>query len=152
MKLPAANDYIATDFSLLANGGAPAAERAANGAEDEVTFPSPPARLLDVPGLRVWHKVDTAFLLPRTNTYFKVVSPLMYADPRCAALTHLAIKVLEDALCETAYLADVAGLHYNIWFEGRQGELLGSERLGACSACSVPVVLLTSETCKVSRD
>ena len=149
MKLPAANDYIATDFSLLADGGAPAAERAANGADDEITFPSPPALLLDVPGLRVWHKgVDNAFLLPRTNTYFKAVSPLVYADPRCAALTQLTTKVLEDALCETTYLADVAGLHYNIWFEGRQGERLGLERprVGHCCAALRCADLVESST------
>ena len=31
------------------------------------------------------------------------------------------LQLLEDALCETAYLAEVAGLHYNTWFEGRAG-------------------------------
>ena len=39
-----------------------------------------------------------------------------------AALAHLLIKLLEDALCETAYLAEVAGLHYGIWWEGGAGE------------------------------
>lgn len=38
-----------------------------------------------------------------------------YESPRAAALSHLLIKLLDDALCETAYLAEVAGLHYGIW-------------------------------------
>lgn len=41
--------------------------------------------------------------------------PCSYASPRAAALSHLLIKLLDDALCETAYLAEVAGLHYGIW-------------------------------------
>ena len=38
----------------------------------------------------------------------------MYDSPRAAAATHLLVKVLEDTLCETAYLADVAGLSYDV--------------------------------------
>ena len=36
-------------------------------------------------------------------------------DFRALHCSHLLIKLLEDALCETAYLAEVAGLHYGIW-------------------------------------
>ena len=47
-----------------------------------------------------------------------------YDSPRSTALTHCAIKLAEDALCETAYLADIAGLHYSISPEGRLGARL----------------------------
>ena len=70
---------------------------------------------------RLWHKLDATFRLPRTNSYWRLASPLTYDSARSAALSHLLLKLLEDALCETAYLADVAGLHYKTWFEGRQG-------------------------------
>jgi uncharacterized ion transporter superfamily protein YfcC len=36
---------------------------------------------------------------------------------QAAALTHLALKLLEDALNETSYLADVAGLHSCFFLE-----------------------------------
>jgi secreted Zn-dependent insulinase-like peptidase len=78
-------------------------------------FPSPPALLLDQPGLRLWHKLDCSFRQPRTNAYLRLCSTAGYASARAAALSHLTIKLLEDALCETAYLAEVAGLHYGIW-------------------------------------
>ena len=41
-------------------------------------------------------------------------SSAMYKSPAAAAITHLLLKLLEDALCETAYLADVAGLSYDV--------------------------------------
>ncbi|EFN52789.1 hypothetical protein CHLNCDRAFT_138430 [Chlorella variabilis] len=149
IALPSRNDYLPTNFDLRceeqANGGAPAAgaasigeNGAANGqqqlgpaasaaepggglAPDLAVFPSPPALLLDEPGLLVWHKLDASFRQPRTNAYLRLFSAAGYASPRAAALSHLLIKLLEDALCETAYLAEVAGLHYGIWWEGGPG-------------------------------
>ena len=110
----ASNAAAATDVAAAqrsaesASGMVPEAAVAADGVEDG-TFPSPPALLLDSPGLRLFHKLDTTFRVPRTNAYFKLVSPSTYDSPRSAALTHLVVKLLEDALCETAYAADVAG-------------------------------------------
>ncbi|GAB4823775.1 hypothetical protein N2152v2_010821 [Parachlorella kessleri] len=151
LSLPPQNSYLPTDFALVseaepgadaatsaaskaqlsigkANGhAAPAAEDSpAAGVEalslsDAAVFPTPPALVVDEPGLRLWHKLDATFRLPRTNTYWRLASPLTYDSARSAALAHLTLKLLEDALCETAYLADVAGLHYNTWFEGSQG-------------------------------
>lgn len=90
-------------------------------AAESTAFPSPPTLLLDEPGLRVWHKLDSSFRQPRTATYLRLSSAAGYASPRAAAASHLLIKLLEDALCETAYLAEVAGLHYGIWWEGGAG-------------------------------
>lgn len=97
------------------NGAAPTA------AADSAAFPSPPSLLLDAPGLRLWHKLDRSFRQPRTNAYLRLHSAAGYESPRAAALSHLLIKLLDDALCETAYLAEVAGLHYGIWWEGAAG-------------------------------
>jgi secreted Zn-dependent insulinase-like peptidase len=144
IALPPRNDYLPSDFSLrcddadaadaagaaagAANGGATAA---ADGAaapapdDDGAAFPSPPEIILEEPGLRLWHKLDRTFRLPRAAAYFRLASPAAYAAPRAAAATHLLCKLLEDALCQEAYLADVAGLHYGLWFEGQQGEEAG---------------------------
>ena len=56
---------------------------------------APPRLVCDVPGLRLWHKTDTAFRVPRANAYFLLTSPAAYDSPRAAALTHLTIKLLE---------------------------------------------------------
>lgn len=143
VQLPPRNNYIPSDFALkcevegavveeaVANDEAAAANgvsteqgvaAAAAAADDVSAFPSAPLLLLDQPGLRLWHKLDAAFRLPLANAYFRLASPAAYASPRAAAMTHLVMKLLEDSLCEEAYLADVAGLHYSLWFEGQQGE------------------------------
>ncbi len=41
-------------------------------------------------------------------------SPVAYESPAAAACTDLLVKIWADALCETAYLADVAGLQYEV--------------------------------------
>ena len=78
------------------------------------SFPTPPEMLCDEPGLRLWHKLDRQFQTPKAAAYFCLTSAAMYESPAAAAATHLLMKLLEDALCETAYLADVAGLSYDV--------------------------------------
>ena len=48
--------------------------------------------------------------------YLCITSKAAYESPRSAAMTHLTLRLAEDALCETAYLADVAGLSYDVCF------------------------------------
>lgn len=74
----------------------------------------PPALIADAPGLQVWHKLDTTFGLPKAIACLKITSNAAYESARAAAATHLALKLLEDVLCETSYLADVAGLSYDV--------------------------------------
>ena len=96
----------------LTNGSAPQHSTTADSSKaDPVT---PPDLLCNVPGLRVWHKLDRHFETPKAAAYFLLTSAAMYDSPRAAAATHLLVKVLEDTLCETAYLADVAGLSYDV--------------------------------------
>ena len=73
---------------------------------------APPALIADRPGLRLWHKLDTAFRLPRASAHFLLASPATYDSAAAAAGTHVAVALLEDVLCETTYLAEVAGLSY----------------------------------------
>jgi len=74
----------------------------------------PPALLADRPGLRLWHKLDATFRLPRASASFLLASAATYDSPAAAAATHVAVALLEDKLCETAYLAEVAGLSYEV--------------------------------------
>lgn len=64
-------------------------------APDAAIFPSPPALLLDEPGLRAWHKLDASFRQPRAAAYLRLHSAAGYASPRAAAAAHLLIKLLE---------------------------------------------------------
>lgn len=48
---------------------------------------TPPALVLDVPGLRVWHKGDNAFGTPRANAFFRLSSP-NWCGSGCALVLH----------------------------------------------------------------
>ena len=143
IALPQHNQYLPTDFELCCGDEGsdappePVSDGVANGQSAvglhepaAAAFPSPPRLLLDEPGLRVWHKLDDSFRQPRTNAQLRLYSPAGYASPRGAALSHLALKGLEDALCETAYLAEVAGLHYGLW--------CGAATAAAAAAAAAP--------------
>jgi nardilysin len=69
----------------------------------------------------VWHKIDRRFNTPRAALFLRLSSPLWSSSPATAALTHLLLKMAEDCLAEEAYLADVAGLHYDMSPEGMAG-------------------------------
>ncbi|KAG7670534.1 hypothetical protein Ndes2526B_g00294 [Nannochloris sp. 'desiccata'] len=134
LRLPPPNPYLASDFTLKCEETAQKTEYGdtievdANAAPpssfsstSSSAFPSPPSQVHATKGLSVWHKMDSTFKIPRTNAYFRISLPAAYCTPRSSAMTHLVTKILEDSLCQEAYLADVASLHYNIWFEGYQG-------------------------------
>lgn len=64
----------------------------------------------------MWHKLDSTFGMPKAVAYINITSEAAYESPRAAAATHLVLKLLEDTLCETTYLADVAGLGCDVSF------------------------------------
>lgn len=70
--------------------------------------------MLQQEGLRLWHKLDRGFRTPRAFAAFQVASAAMYDSPKAAAALSLALKLLQDALNETTYMADLAGLHYDV--------------------------------------
>ena len=74
-----------------------------------------PEILIDEPGLRLWHKLDAKFLTPRANVFCAITTTSAYDSARSAVLSSLAMKLIEDALNETSYLADVAGLHAAVY-------------------------------------
>ena len=115
LSFPPRNEFLPSEFGLRSCD---------EGEIDAVPPPHdylPPIQLIDRPGVRLWHKLDTTFKLPRALLFLRLASLDSYDSPRSAALTHLAVKLLEDALCEIAYLADVAGLRYSLSLEGRHG-------------------------------
>lgn len=73
-----------------------------------------PVKEADEPGLRLWHQLDSSFQTPRSAAYFLFATPASYASPRAAAATHLLLRLLQDSLNETTYLADVAGLEFAV--------------------------------------
>lgn len=88
----------------------------AKGADEDAVQPleEPPSLVADAPGLQIWHKLDRTFKRPIALAYLCITPRCAYDSARTAALTHLALKLLQDDVNETAYLADVAGLGYDV--------------------------------------
>lgn len=53
--------------------------------------------------------MDTRFRQPRAHCFVRLAGADPYSSPRAAAAAALWLRLVEDALNEDAYLADVAG-------------------------------------------
>ncbi|CAI5526406.1 unnamed protein product [Closterium sp. Naga37s-1] len=134
LRMPPPNEFIPTDFSLRPSSSsstaAPTATTTAtttiaaatsaaaattnisespNGTTPSVaSAPSVPRVVREEAGrCKVWYKQDDVFRSPRLNAHFALSSPHACDSPRSAALTELAVKLIEDSLNETLYLDDV---------------------------------------------
>lgn len=100
LTLPGPNAFIPTNFETY---------------KKEVETPSKRPDLIEnSPLLRLWHKKDDTFWVPRANVWILFRSPLAYATPANCVKTRLYTDLLKDSLTEYAYDAEVAGLSYNI--------------------------------------
>ncbi|KAI7866288.1 Metalloenzyme, LuxS/M16 peptidase-like protein [Spinellus fusiger] len=98
--LPATNAFIPTDFETNKE------------TVDEKT--KKPELVINTSKMRLWHKKDDTFWVPRANVCIIFRSPLAYATPSNCVKTRLFTDLLKDSLTEYAYDAEVAGLCYNI--------------------------------------
>lgn len=107
--LPDLNRYIPTDFSLRCddspNAGPPPTE-------DEITVP--PNLLIERPNLRMWHKMDRYWRVPKTHIKVALLSSKSYQTPRTMTLTRIFQRVLNDDLNSFVYDASLAGLGYRV--------------------------------------
>ncbi|KAI8074834.1 Metalloenzyme, LuxS/M16 peptidase-like protein [Gongronella butleri] len=69
--------------------------------------------------LRLWHKKDDTFWIPKTSAWLNLRSPLLHATPRHTVIAELYSRLLGDSLNEYAYNAEVAGLSYYIGYDFR---------------------------------
>jgi insulysin len=107
LKLPDLNAFIPDDFSLKCED------------PEEKTDPSmdyskqPPCLLIDRPdSLRMWHKLDRTWKVPKTSIRMHLTSPNLYRSPRTMTMARLYQKVLNDDLNSFVYDASVAGCNY----------------------------------------
>ncbi|KAI0718393.1 LuxS/MPP-like metallohydrolase [Cerioporus squamosus] len=95
--LPAPNPFIPTDLSV--NKSDPAKH---------------PVLVKRTERAQVWHKKDDQFWVPKARVRMVIKSPLAYATARHAMMTRLLVDLVEDALAEVTYDADLAGLSYSV--------------------------------------
>ncbi|OCH85237.1 LuxS/MPP-like metallohydrolase [Obba rivulosa] len=62
----------------------------------------------------LWYKADDQFWVPKAEVRLEIRSPSAHGSPRQAVLTRLLADLVEDALSEIAYDAELAGLTYSI--------------------------------------
>ncbi|ORZ23200.1 Metalloenzyme, LuxS/M16 peptidase-like protein [Absidia repens] len=73
-----------------------------------------PTLIQDSPTLRLWHKQDDTFWIPKTIATVLFRNPLINATPRHTVISELYVSMLIDSLNEYAYYAEVAGLTYDL--------------------------------------
>ncbi|TPX31670.1 hypothetical protein SmJEL517_g05085 [Synchytrium microbalum] len=100
LHLPEPNDFIPTNF-------------------DVKRIPKPetmqyPSIIRETPTIRLWHKKDDTFFVPKVYTTWLIKNPYAYASPRNTVLARLFTELMKDYLSEYSYYAEVAGLHYGL--------------------------------------
>ncbi|KAG7668348.1 hypothetical protein Ndes2526B_g00937 [Nannochloris sp. 'desiccata'] len=97
IHLPKANEFVPSDFSLV-----------------ETSAPRP-SIIRTTPSSRLWFRPESSFKTPKAVLYVHLQMPdCAYTSPTAAVLTQLYSKVVNDALSELTYPADLAGLHYGL--------------------------------------
>ena len=75
----------------------------------------PPQLLQDLPGFRLWHKQEHEFRVPKGVVYVAIDSPHAVDTPRNIVKTRLCVEMLLEAINESAYPAEIAGMSYNLY-------------------------------------
>jgi nardilysin len=95
--LPRKNEFIPGDFSLR-NANIPKSSDDDN-----------PQCIVDEPFIKLWHKMDTAFNVPRANAYFLISVKDGCSSLRNSVLTDLFANLLKDELNEVLYQVGIIG-------------------------------------------
>lgn len=127
MCLPPRNPFIATKFDLLTDAGAHTVADLASEAKNPEVKGLPeiavlaPVLVLDEPGVRLFHKAETAFGTPRAVANFRFTSPLLWQSAAARARGMLLVDCLKDSINEVVYQADQASLSAQLSYEGPEG-------------------------------
>jgi len=97
LHLPAPNEFIPSDFSLLKES-----------ADVPQCIPQKDS------AVKLWMRPDPSFKTPKAVFYLHLHLPEAYASPLSAVLVQLYVRLVNDALSELTYPADVAGLGYSL--------------------------------------
>ncbi|XP_028768838.1 LOW QUALITY PROTEIN: nardilysin-like [Neltuma alba] len=113
LHLPSKNEFIPSDFSI----------RAGDLCNDDFANSTYPRCIVDEPLVKFWYKLDSAFKVPRANTYFRINLKGGYDNARSCVLSELFILLLKDELNEIIYQASIAKLETSVSFVGDKLEL-----------------------------
>jgi len=109
LQLPALNKYIPTDFSLRCDD-----DQTATHPVTEAEIMVPPNLLIDTPSMRMWHKMDRYWRVPKAFIRIALLSSKCYQTPRSMTLARIFLRVLNDDLNSFVYDASMAGCNYRV--------------------------------------
>ncbi len=110
LRLPGLNEFIPEDVSLRCDD-----EESKATFDPEIDYREEhPNLIVDTPKLRMWHKMDRTFRVPKTSIRLQLTSPNIYRSPRSITLNRIFQKVLQDDLNSYVYDASVAGCNYRV--------------------------------------
>ncbi len=99
LSLPGMNEFIPEDVSLRCDD-----PESLETFDPDVDYrKEPPKLIVDNPKLRMWHKMDRTFRVPKTSIRLQLNSPEVYRSPRAITLNRLFQKVLTDDLNSYVY-------------------------------------------------
>jgi insulysin len=64
--------------------------------------------------VRTWWKKDDRFWVPKANVHITLRSPLASVSPHASVMAQIYHGLVQDALVEYSYAADISGLEYNL--------------------------------------
>eukprot|EP01087_Luapelamoeba_hula_P025143 TRINITY_DN9830_c1_g1_i1.p1 TRINITY_DN9830_c1_g1~~TRINITY_DN9830_c1_g1_i1.p1 ORF type:complete len:861 (+),score=158.14 TRINITY_DN9830_c1_g1_i1:22-2583(+) len=99
--LPSANPFIPTDLSLKG----PVVPR------NSLAFDLPTLVEEDAQ-MKIWHKLDTSFNVPKASIFMNVCTPLAYSSPENHIMTFLFVELVKSSLNEYTYDAGLASASY----------------------------------------
>ena len=116
LQMPELNAYIPTDFSLRCDDDE---NMPSNGdstkpliKEEEIRIR--PEVLVNEPNLRLWHKMDRFWRVPKTFLRLSILSNHAYSSPRAITYNRIFQRVLNDDLNSFVYNAAMAGCNYRV--------------------------------------
>lgn len=101
LHLPRPNEFLPSNFELVEDAGKKIVQMR-------------PRIVLDKPGLRLWHKKDDVFMVPKAHVYVKLVRGDVSQSARQMRLADLFTALVNDRLADYSYYADMADLNHTL--------------------------------------
>ncbi|GLC59471.1 hypothetical protein PLESTB_001491000 [Pleodorina starrii] len=76
--------------------------------------PPPPVLLEDSGSVRLWHRTDVSFGVPKTHVYAHLISRAVYDTPAGWVTARLACRLMEELLQPDVYDAQLVGTGYSL--------------------------------------
>lgn len=110
LKLPPMNEFIPDNLSLRCDDPEQVAAF-----DPEADYRNmDPKLLVDTASLRMWHKMDRTFRVPKSSIRLQLNTPNIYRSPRSITLNRLFGKILSEDLNSYVYDATCSGINYRV--------------------------------------